>query len=225
MQPPRVMYGSMTNLPELRRLGDLVTIPSPYLDTACPEGWSQALRHVTDTPFKIAIPGHGPLLSRTQVMQYRTAFDAFIDWCAKSSNPKTACATTWSNAMRALLGDKPLDTASAADGAAGLRGHVACQRRQQPLLPAAALRLIRGGLPDPHPLFWRDIHRIIQTRGLRGKLTPSISGPNQPTIQHSPAATNGTRIAVVELAGAVDAAIAEGGHPHVALSAVHHYLN
>jgi glyoxylase-like metal-dependent hydrolase (beta-lactamase superfamily II) len=98
-------------------LGDLVTIPSPYLDTACPEGWSQALQHVTDTPFKIAVPGHGPLLSRAQVVLYRSAFDAFID-CAKNSSPKAICADAWSRAMRALLGDKPLDDASAASEAA-----------------------------------------------------------------------------------------------------------
>jgi glyoxylase-like metal-dependent hydrolase (beta-lactamase superfamily II) len=98
-------------------LGDLVTIPSPYLDTACPEGWSQALGHVTDTPFKIAVPGHGPLLSRAQVVLYRGAFDAFVE-CAKSSNPKAVCADAWSNAMRALLGNKPMDAASAAEEAA-----------------------------------------------------------------------------------------------------------
>jgi glyoxylase-like metal-dependent hydrolase (beta-lactamase superfamily II) len=98
-------------------LGDLVTIPSPYLDTACPQGWSRALAKVTDTPFKIAVPGHGPLLSRTQVSQYRGAFDAFID-CAKSPKPKAVCADSWSGAMRTLLGDKPLDAASASEEAA-----------------------------------------------------------------------------------------------------------
>jgi glyoxylase-like metal-dependent hydrolase (beta-lactamase superfamily II) len=98
-------------------LGDLVTIPSPYLDTACPEGWSQALARVTKTPFKIAVPGHGPLLSRAQVVLYRSAFDAFID-CAKSSSPKAICADAWIGAMRTLLGDKPLDATSADDEAA-----------------------------------------------------------------------------------------------------------
>ena len=98
-------------------LGDLVTIPSPYLDTACPEGWSQALAQVMKTPFKIAVPGHGPLLSRAQVVLYRSAFDAFID-CAKSSKPKAVCGDAWAGGMRALLGDKPLDAANAADEAA-----------------------------------------------------------------------------------------------------------
>ena len=98
-------------------LGDLVTIPSPYLDTACPEGWSRALVHVTDTPFKIAVPGHGPLLSRAQVMRYRSAFDAFIE-CAKSSNPKAVCADGWSKSMRDVLGDNNFDGASATDEAA-----------------------------------------------------------------------------------------------------------
>lgn len=39
-------------------LGDLVTLPAPFLDTACPEGWKVALRQVADTPFEMAIPGH-----------------------------------------------------------------------------------------------------------------------------------------------------------------------
>jgi glyoxylase-like metal-dependent hydrolase (beta-lactamase superfamily II) len=98
-------------------LGDLVTIPSPYLDTACPEGWSRALALITKTPFKTAVPGHGPLLSRAQVVLYQHAFDAFID-CAKSVNTKATCAEAWSGAMRTLLADKPFNAPSASEEAA-----------------------------------------------------------------------------------------------------------
>jgi glyoxylase-like metal-dependent hydrolase (beta-lactamase superfamily II) len=59
-------------------LGDLVTLPAPFLDTACPAGWIAALAELGATPFEVAIPGHGPPLSRAQVERYRDAFAAFL---------------------------------------------------------------------------------------------------------------------------------------------------
>jgi glyoxylase-like metal-dependent hydrolase (beta-lactamase superfamily II) len=89
-------------------LGDLVTFPAPYLDTACPEGWSAALKVVVDTPFKTAIPGHGPVLTRAQVVQYQHAFDAFVA-CSASPDPPQLCANQWAESLKILLAGQPFD--------------------------------------------------------------------------------------------------------------------
>ncbi len=83
-------------------LGDLVTFPVPFLDTACPEGWRTALAQVSATPFKVAVPGHGPPMTPADVLRYRTAFDSFID-CANSQRPAEACGAAWTDAARPML--------------------------------------------------------------------------------------------------------------------------
>ena len=47
-------------------LGDLVTFPSPFFETACPNAWRAALDEVWATPFRIAVPGHGAPMTREQ---------------------------------------------------------------------------------------------------------------------------------------------------------------
>ena len=83
-------------------LGDLVTLPAPFLDTACPDGWNTALGHVAATTFKTAIPGHGAPMTHAQFLLYREAFGAFID-CAASATPKDKCASHWANSVQPLL--------------------------------------------------------------------------------------------------------------------------
>jgi glyoxylase-like metal-dependent hydrolase (beta-lactamase superfamily II) len=83
-------------------VGDLVTLPAPFLDTACPQGWKTALGQVWATPFVTLIPGHGPPMSRDQFSLYRAAFDAFID-CAASAREAKACADAWATAVTPLL--------------------------------------------------------------------------------------------------------------------------
>ena len=83
-------------------LGDLVTLPAPFLDTACPEGWKTALAQVATTPFTVAIPGHGAPMVQAQVSLYRRSFEAFID-CSKSTRPAQECAANWANAVQPLL--------------------------------------------------------------------------------------------------------------------------
>jgi glyoxylase-like metal-dependent hydrolase (beta-lactamase superfamily II) len=90
-------------------LGDLVTLPTPFLETACPDGWTTALSEVAATPFKTAIPGHGDPMTHDQLLLYRQTFDSFIN-CARSDTPKEECATRWANSIQPLLG------AHAADG-------------------------------------------------------------------------------------------------------------
>ena len=83
-------------------LGDLVTLPAPFLDTACPDGWKIALAQVAATPFKTAIPGHGAPMTQMQFLLYRQAFETFID-CANSATAKEECASRWAGSVQPLL--------------------------------------------------------------------------------------------------------------------------
>lgn len=98
-------------------LGDLVTLPAPFLDTACPDGWRLALGQVAATDFELAIPGHGAAMNRAQFLAYRGAFDAFID-CANSDRPQDECTSGWAESVQPLLGNDPLERQRAKDFAA-----------------------------------------------------------------------------------------------------------
>jgi glyoxylase-like metal-dependent hydrolase (beta-lactamase superfamily II) len=97
-------------------LGDLVTLPAPFLDTACPQGWLEALQAIERTDFKTAIPGHGEPLSRSQLATYRSALNGFID-CAASTQPAATCASQWLAAIGPLL-PEPAGEAARAHGLA-----------------------------------------------------------------------------------------------------------
>ena len=87
-------------------VGDLVTLPAPFLDTACPDGWQAALAQIAAVPFKLVVPGHGAPMSRAQFARYRQAFDAFIS-CAGSTRAKDECASEWAQGARSLLDPGP----------------------------------------------------------------------------------------------------------------------
>lgn len=99
-------------------LGDLVTLPAPFLDTACPQGWLEALRTVERTEFRLAIPGHGAPMSRAQVSAYREALGAFVD-CANSKAPAEQCSTRWAQA----IGSMPAVDAGEAKSAQGIASY------------------------------------------------------------------------------------------------------
>ena len=99
---------------DLIAAGDIVTLPAPFLDTACPKEWRTALDAILDTPFKRLIPGHGGEMTRADVMRYRTTFNALLD-CAEGDAPAAACADAWAVAAVPLL-DAP--SGSKADAAA-----------------------------------------------------------------------------------------------------------
>lgn len=84
-------------------LGDLVTLPSPFFETACPDQWGAALDAVWATPFRVAIPGHGEPMTRAQFDLYRRAFNAFMD-CVRSERGPAECAGDWANTVDPLLG-------------------------------------------------------------------------------------------------------------------------
>jgi glyoxylase-like metal-dependent hydrolase (beta-lactamase superfamily II) len=82
--------------------GDLITLPAPFLDTACPKNWRAELDAVLGTPFDKLEPGHGRMMTRADVVLYRDAFGALLD-CAASSAASDACADQWAKAAAPLL--------------------------------------------------------------------------------------------------------------------------
>lgn len=86
-------------------VGDLVTYPVPFLDTACPEGWSAALREVAATGFVTIVPGHGPVMSRADFDGWRGAFDAFVACARDAGQPVDACVDGWLGHVGGTLDD------------------------------------------------------------------------------------------------------------------------
>jgi glyoxylase-like metal-dependent hydrolase (beta-lactamase superfamily II) len=85
-------------------VGDLVTLPVPFLDTACASGWVRALARVDALPFERLVPGHGPVMDRAMWRRWRTGFEALVA-CAASDAPVRACSTQWIDNMGPLLSD------------------------------------------------------------------------------------------------------------------------
>ena len=83
-------------------IGDLVTLPAPFFETACPARWQAALDEVWATPFTIAVPGHGAPMSRAQFDGYRRAFGAFRA-CVASDRAAATCAADWTRDVGALV--------------------------------------------------------------------------------------------------------------------------
>jgi glyoxylase-like metal-dependent hydrolase (beta-lactamase superfamily II) len=85
--------------------GDLVTLPVPFLDTACPEHWKTALRNLAETDFQILIPGHGAPMYRREFARYRHAYENLLE-CTASTRSKEQCAEGWVRDVGNLLADK-----------------------------------------------------------------------------------------------------------------------
>jgi glyoxylase-like metal-dependent hydrolase (beta-lactamase superfamily II) len=84
-------------------IGDLVTLPAPFLETACPAEWRKSLDEVWSVPFRIAIPGHGEPMDRRQFDAWRGAFNAFMD-CVEGEAEAGRCAAAWADAATPLMG-------------------------------------------------------------------------------------------------------------------------
>jgi len=84
--------------------GDLVTLPVPFLDTACPARWQNALAELAHQPFKSLIPGHGAPMSRAQFDTYRHAYANLVT-CAASAKPKSDCIDGWAADAKPLLSE------------------------------------------------------------------------------------------------------------------------
>jgi glyoxylase-like metal-dependent hydrolase (beta-lactamase superfamily II) len=87
-------------------VGDLVTLPAPFLDTACPRRWQAALATLEAIEFERLVPGHGAPLTRAGFVRYRHAFDRLLS-CAASTAPPATCVTVWRDAAGPLLAGHP----------------------------------------------------------------------------------------------------------------------
>ena len=74
--------------------GDLVTLPAPFLDTACPRRWQDALGRIAAAEWRLLVPGHGPPMDRTAFEKWRGAFDALLA-CGASQRPASECVDGW----------------------------------------------------------------------------------------------------------------------------------
>lgn len=74
--------------------GDLVTLPAPLFDTACPERWTRALDQIATLRFRWLVPGHGAPLGRGQFVIYREAYGRLLR-CAASDAKKLQCIDGW----------------------------------------------------------------------------------------------------------------------------------
>jgi glyoxylase-like metal-dependent hydrolase (beta-lactamase superfamily II) len=82
--------------------GDLVTLPVPFLDTAKPKVWQEALARLASVEFQRLVPGHGPVMTREQFAQYRAAYDNLLS-CAASSRTNEECASGWLTDVGSLV--------------------------------------------------------------------------------------------------------------------------
>ncbi len=74
--------------------GDLITLPAPFLDTACPKGMLTALDRISETRFQTVVPGHGTSMNREEFARYRGAFAELLS-CAESESDSKACGEKW----------------------------------------------------------------------------------------------------------------------------------
>jgi glyoxylase-like metal-dependent hydrolase (beta-lactamase superfamily II) len=74
--------------------GDLVTLPVPLFDSACPEGWKDALDSIAEKKFETLIPGHGAPMKRSAFEQYRSAYNELLA-CAVQGQSRDQCVNAW----------------------------------------------------------------------------------------------------------------------------------
>ncbi len=75
-------------------VGDLVVDIVPFMDTACPDGWAKALDAIAKLPFERLIPGHGPVMTRADFLQWKTAYNNLLG-CGRSTADKADCVRGW----------------------------------------------------------------------------------------------------------------------------------
>lgn len=82
--------------------GDLVTLPAPLLDTACPAQWQAALDRLAEIDFDWLVPGHGAPMRRAGFEAYRGAYRALLRCAASDAEPQQ-CADGWLRDAQALV--------------------------------------------------------------------------------------------------------------------------
>lgn len=83
--------------------GDLVTLPVPFLDTACPAGWRKVLEELDDEAFARLVPGHGAVMDRKDFHRYRVGFGRLLDCASRNGRSAAQCADGWVRDLGSLL--------------------------------------------------------------------------------------------------------------------------
>jgi glyoxylase-like metal-dependent hydrolase (beta-lactamase superfamily II) len=98
--------------PETRVLlaGDLVTLPAPFFESACPERWRSSLSRLEKEPFDWLVPGHGAPMHKREFTAYRKAFGNLLD-CAAGNDKKFVCIDRWIDDASALIPSKDVSYA------------------------------------------------------------------------------------------------------------------
>jgi glyoxylase-like metal-dependent hydrolase (beta-lactamase superfamily II) len=82
--------------------GDLVTLPAPFFESACPARWRDSLAHLEKTRFEWLVPGHGAPMQPLQFASYRKAFSDLLD-CAAGDAKQNVCIDRWMSDASALM--------------------------------------------------------------------------------------------------------------------------
>lgn len=82
--------------------GDLVTLPAPFLDTACPGGWRASLDAIARSKFEVLVPGHGSPMTRKEFETWRTGFGNLVD-CSAGDGALDSCVDGWMADAKSLL--------------------------------------------------------------------------------------------------------------------------
>ena len=90
--------------------GDLVTLPAPFFESACPARWRASLGTLENVRFDWLIPGHGTPMHRREFAAYRRAFGNLAD-CASGTATKNACIDGWIKDASALIESKDVSYA------------------------------------------------------------------------------------------------------------------
>lgn len=90
--------------------GDLVTLPAPLFDTACPVRWRTALDRLAAIDFAWLVPGHGAPMRREGFATYRRAFNRLLA-CAAGNDAKQVCVDGWMRDAAPLIPEADRDLA------------------------------------------------------------------------------------------------------------------
>ena len=90
--------------------GDLVTLPAPFFESACPARWRASLAQLDKAHFDWLVPGHGAPMHKREFTAYRKAFSNLIDCAAGSATPN-ACTDGWISDASVLIDSKDVSYA------------------------------------------------------------------------------------------------------------------
>ncbi len=90
--------------------GDLVTLPAPFFESACPARWRNSLAHLDKAHFDWLVPGHGAPMQRQAFSAYRKAFSNLLS-CAAGDARINVCIDGWISDAAALVDSKDVSYA------------------------------------------------------------------------------------------------------------------